>query len=307
MATTTTNFGWDIPQSTDLVKDGATAIAALGQDIDTALIDLKGGTTGQILSKASNTDLDYTWVTNDVGDITAVTAGTGISGGGTSGAVTVTNSMATAIDAKGDLIGGTGADTFARLAVGTNGQVLAADSAESTGLKWVTPTGSALILTGSADFTTSGAVNINNCFSSTYLNYIVKINLTASSASDCELAYRMRASGTDNSGSSYTYQRIYQRSTTIGGGTATGTYQPVGDISSTYIDRTFFQVDLADPFIAKPTTFGLTSNNWNVGNENTQFRITGIHNVSTSYDGISIYPTSGTITGKIRVYGYALS
>ena len=89
MATTTTNFGWDIPQSTDLVKDGATAIAALGQDIDTALVDLKGGTTGQILSKASNTDLDYTWITNDVGDITAVTAGTGITGGGTSGAVTV--------------------------------------------------------------------------------------------------------------------------------------------------------------------------------------------------------------------------
>jgi hypothetical protein len=61
MATTTTNFGWDIPQSTDLVKDGATAIAALGQDIDTALVDLKGGTTGQLLSKASNTDLDYSW------------------------------------------------------------------------------------------------------------------------------------------------------------------------------------------------------------------------------------------------------
>jgi len=62
MATTTTNFGWDIPQSTDLVKDGATAIAALGQDIDTALIDLKGGTTGQLLSKTSGTDLDFTWV-----------------------------------------------------------------------------------------------------------------------------------------------------------------------------------------------------------------------------------------------------
>ena len=62
MATTTTNFGWDIPQSTDLVKDGATAIAALGQDIDTALVDLKGGTSGQVLAKASGTDLDFSWV-----------------------------------------------------------------------------------------------------------------------------------------------------------------------------------------------------------------------------------------------------
>jgi hypothetical protein len=89
MATTTTNFGWDIPQSTDLVKDGATAIAALGQDIDTALVDLKGGTTGQVLSKASNTDMDFTWVTDAAGDITGVTAGTGLSGGGTSGTVTL--------------------------------------------------------------------------------------------------------------------------------------------------------------------------------------------------------------------------
>ena len=65
MATTTTNFGWDIPQSTDLVKDGATAIAALGQDIDTAFIDLKGGTTGQVLAKASGTDLDFSWIEQD--------------------------------------------------------------------------------------------------------------------------------------------------------------------------------------------------------------------------------------------------
>jgi hypothetical protein len=136
MATTTTNFGWDIPQSTDLVKDGATAIAALGQDIDTAFVDLKGGSTGQVLAKASATDLDYSWTTPQVGDITAVTAGTGISGGGTGGDVTITNSMATAIDAKGDLIAGTGADAFSRLAAGANNLYLVADSSTATGLKY---------------------------------------------------------------------------------------------------------------------------------------------------------------------------
>jgi hypothetical protein len=85
------------------------------------------------------------WVASGAtGDIEGVTAGVGISGGGTSGTVTVTNSMATAIDAKGDLIVGTGADTFSRLAVGgTNGHTLQVDSSTATGLAWAAPAGGA--------------------------------------------------------------------------------------------------------------------------------------------------------------------
>lgn len=89
MATTTSNFSWPIPQSSDLVKDGATAIASLGSGIDTSMAELKGGTTGQMLTKSSNTDMDFSWITPQIGDITAITATSPLTGGGTTGDITV--------------------------------------------------------------------------------------------------------------------------------------------------------------------------------------------------------------------------
>ena len=62
---TTTNFGWTVPVSTDLVKNGATAISTLGSGVDTSFVGLKGGTTGQVLSKTSGTDLAFTWIEQD--------------------------------------------------------------------------------------------------------------------------------------------------------------------------------------------------------------------------------------------------
>jgi hypothetical protein len=147
---TTTNFGWETPDDTDLVKDGALAIRTLGSAIDTSLVDLKGGTTGQVLSKTSNTDMDFTWVTSD--DANAIQ-----------------NAI---VDAKGDLITATAADTPARLAVGTNGQVLTADSTTATGLKWATAGGGGKVLQVVFASTTSAA-------DSTSVTY-ADSNLTAS-------------------------------------------------------------------------------------------------------------------------------
>jgi hypothetical protein len=171
-----------MPTATDLVTDLPADFETFGQAVATSMADLLGGTTGQILSKASNTDMDFTWIANDQGDITGVTASSPLTGGGTSGALTIgilngttsnlgavqlsdstsstsTSLAATAnavkttydlangaiaksiVDAKGDLIAATAADTVSRLGVGANGTVLTADSAEATGLKWATPAG----------------------------------------------------------------------------------------------------------------------------------------------------------------------
>ena len=101
------------------------------------------------------------WIAAPIGDITGVTAGTGISGGGTSGTVTITNSMATEITAKGDLIAGTGSATFDNLPVGTNGQTLVADSSTATGLKWDTPASGSTFV-GCSLFNTASISTSNN-------------------------------------------------------------------------------------------------------------------------------------------------
>jgi hypothetical protein len=114
MTNPTTPFSWQMPTASDLVTDLPADFEVFGQAVATSMADLLGGTTGQVLSKASNTDMDFTWVTSD--DANAI--------------------QNTIVDAKGDLISATGSDVPARLAVGANGETLVADSSTSTGLRY---------------------------------------------------------------------------------------------------------------------------------------------------------------------------
>jgi hypothetical protein len=172
---TTTNFGWETPDDTDLVKDGAAAIRTALGGVDTSFVDLKGGTTGQVLSKASNTDLDYSWIAVD---------------------------PLTILDAKGDLISATAADTPARLAVGTNGQVLTADSTAATGIKWATASAArSLTLLNAGGTALTGSASTTISFSADYDElyiYVTRASMVTSGAN-----YNFTFNG--DSGSNYFY------------------------------------------------------------------------------------------------------
>jgi hypothetical protein len=174
MSNPTSSFGWIMPTSTDLVTDLPADFEVFGQAVDTDFQDLLGGTTGQVLSKTSATDLAFTWIDNDQGDITGVTAGTGITVTDPTGPVpTVTNSMATEIDAKGDLIAGTADNAFTRLGVGSNDQVLTADSTEATGMKWAAVSAGGMTLLSTT--TLSGVTTTISSISQSYTNLMIEI------------------------------------------------------------------------------------------------------------------------------------
>ena len=241
------------------------------------------------------------WVgVSGAGDVTEVQAGTGISvASGTGPIPVVTNTMATAVDAKGDLIVGTGADTFARLAVGTNGHTLVADSAETTGLKWAAASSGALTLITTQSFTTSAALNINDIFSTTYDHY--RLIFTMSNSASTAITARLRVSGSDNSNSSYNTQRL-----TVSGSNVTAALA-TSATSFEVTDYTASETFIVDAMIYNP----FASENTNAIFQSTvevppsYWVRSGLFNATTSFTGLSILPISGTITGTVSVWGYS--
>lgn len=161
MANPTTNYGWPMPTSTDLVTDLPADFAAFGQPVDTTLKALNPETTlGDISyrSATSNTNTRLGIGTN--GQVLAVSGGV---------PAWTTTSDVTPLTTKGDLFTFDTAD--ARLAVGTNGQTLVADSSTATGLKWAAPAGGGMTLISTT--TLSGASTTITVASNSYKNLVM--------------------------------------------------------------------------------------------------------------------------------------
>jgi len=157
------------------------------------------------------------WITLSTGgDITGVTAGTGITGGGTSGTVTVTNDMATTITAAGDLIRGTGSGTYSRLGIGSTGQVLTVASGQPS---WATPASASkfgqLISTFKSDSFTAAA---NNTWTDV-TGMSVSITPTATTS---KILVQVAMYGDGNFGDSSAAWQLLRGSTAIGIGDANG-------------------------------------------------------------------------------------
>jgi len=259
----------------------------LGNAIDTSLVDLKGGTTGQVLSKTSNTDMDFTWVTSD--DANAIQ-----------------NAI---VDAKGDIITATAADTPARLAVGANNTILVADSTAATGLKWAAPSASnanwSLLNAGGTSLTAAQTITVSG------ISNVDKILIIVAGASSASASSEMYFRLNTDTGSNY----VYGAGVTV----AYSTYSAIVN------DRESNTAATKIPWAIMSTNAGSTCSgylllsgcntagvkafngaggaNASTGNTNANYNVGGVYTGSSTISSVSVFSSTGNFdAGTVYVY-----
>jgi hypothetical protein len=211
--------------------------------------------------------------------------------------------MATAIDAKGDLVAGTAADTFDRLAVGANDSVLTADSSTATGLKWATPAGSATnyTLLNSGGTSLSGSTTTVSGISNQDKLYILVDNASTGSGNP---EFTIRINGDTGSN----YRQI---------GYKTNVKPANNNWNNVNNNDTYFR--LCFQYLSSPAGGGSISiygckssgvkvmelkGQTNDTNEGEVYNTKGYWNNSASVTSISVFTTAGTFdAGTVYVYG----
>lgn len=281
MTNPTTPFGWQMPTSTDLVTDLPADFEVFGQAVATSMTDLLGGTTGQVLAKASNTDMDFSWVAQD--DSNAIQ-----------------NAI---VDAKGDLIGATAADTPARLAVGTNGQVLTADSTAATGLKWATSSSGGMTLLST---TTLSGSSTSISITPTGYNQIQVVVYGVTNGSNSNVFMGINS---DNTASNYvqayygTVNTAYYSGANVGiagvNAIVPGVSGWKGSDSSSIAQFTIYQPNLTSRKLVTAASAFIEDSSQNAASNTTCDYVT-----SSAISSIQIKCTVGSFTaGTVLVYG----
>lgn len=163
----------------------------------------------------------------------------------------------------------------------------------------VAGTGVSIDSLGRVVFSAATSVNVNGVFSSDFRDYILEYELTSTSA-DLGSQLRLRASGTD---AATNYSNHYLQGTGTSAGSATA-----GDTTVTYLQigtgsQTNSRMTVRRPAISGTTGFRTEFGAFTAAGAGFEGIITARHTTSAAYDGFSIIPTTGNITGLVRILG----
>ena len=166
-------------------------------------------------------------------------------------------------------------------------------------------TAGGLVLVASQTFSAVSSVSVNACFTSTYANYRIIIDPTASVGIDANMRMRLRASGTDAT-TAYTSQRVYGTGTTVAANRdVDGTdFMTLGGIDATYATENLTTLDICGPQLAAATTINVHAYQRNSGGVPVLTISSSSHATASAYDGFTISTTGTSITGTVRIYGY---
>jgi hypothetical protein len=211
----------------------------------------------------------------------------------------------TLLTTKGDIIVATGNATLVRQGVGTNGQVLTADSTQADGVIWATP---GLTLVQSTTFTAAATFNISSCFTSTYDNYRVIVFMKGGTA-DPTITLRM-LTGTTTQDTGSNYFGAYNETTTASpANTAVGnnglSSMSLGSVDTAQNNYWAQSFDFIGPNLATITTGIFQGQFLNAAGSFMARQGTFMVNTNTSYTGFCFLASTGNFEGgTVRVYGY---
>jgi hypothetical protein len=213
----------------------------------------------------------------------------------------------TLLTTKGDIIVATGNATLVRQGVGTNGQVLTADSTQADGIIWSTP---GLTLISRSSFSAVASATFDSVFSSTYKTYIVNIENVLSATNSNTLQMQMRYGSTTETGASYAGMRIngVYSSSTLTGANMNAANQitlasPIGGTAAEAATAT-----LTIQNVGTGSSVGASINGFAQSNRNYEANYIGVTtNTTRNYTGFLLKDSGGAnITGTVSIYGYGV-